>query len=147
MDKTTYKREACQMLMGSEGWRVLLEYCIAQLTQLDLAIYEVTTPEAVRQQHLGHHKAITSLVNWVCAMAGEPNPFEVHRQALWSTLEVRDFAREKWQDVQNSLHGDAEMSIRRLTPERELAQYAQAEKQKLMEEIQQRRQHGGGSIA
>lgn len=84
-----YRRDAAQQLLVGEGWRLLLAYVVQQLSYYDRVIYRPGLHVAEHEQMLGAHNALTGLVKYVCEQAGVDNPFDVHRQALWSSVEPR----------------------------------------------------------
>lgn len=84
-----YRREACQQLVAGEGWRCLLEHIVGRLAQLDAFVYQVDGTGAVFPHAVGGHNELVALVRFVSQTAGVPNPFDVHRQALWSAVMPR----------------------------------------------------------
>jgi hypothetical protein len=134
MRSTLYQKEACQLLLMSDGWRVFLGYILEQLTRCDRIIEEDMSAELARMRAIGARKALKALVHWVCATAEQPNPFDVHRQALWSEIGPL---------VQVSETGGVEAATATALDDTVL----QREQRAALEQMRQQRQRGGGGVA
>lgn len=126
--EATHRREACQLLGLSDGWRVLLGHIVERLTRHDRVVEDAATLEPLRQQGIGARKELKYLVDWVSKTGDMPNPFDVHRQALWSEV------APKFPEPQGeALEAGDDMGT--------------AEKQRILAQMRAERQRGGGGIA
>lgn len=89
--RARYKKDACQQLVMGEGWHVVLTYIVERLTILDrllhLPLERVSAvDDRTRLAASGGYSELTALVRQVTTWAAVANPFDVHRQALWSSV-------------------------------------------------------------
>lgn len=123
-----YAKEACQMLIAGEGWRAFLAYMVERLAHLDAQLFGSAAGDPHKERLIGARNELVSLVHYVYRQANVPNPFETHRQALWSL--VAPLAVAPVPQGEGALHETTEQS-----------------KARILAEMHQQRQRGGGGVA